>query len=93
MFEPTIFSVVTQHLDPVAKGDGDFDKRVTVAAEFDRFTDAHRYAKSINFETDGSMFPNVDIDDFGGEFGVYEAGVFLRGNRYAAIFRDGPYID
>ena len=30
---PTIFSVVTQHLDPVASGVGDFDKRVTVAVD------------------------------------------------------------
>jgi len=93
MSEQTTFSVVTQHLDPVASGDGDFDKRVTIAAEFDRFTDAHRYAESINFEIDGSMFPTLDIDEIGDEFGEYECGFWHRGNKYAAIFRVGPYID
>lgn len=89
---PTIYSVVTQHLDPAANGD-DIDKRLTVAAEFDTFTDAADYAESINFEIDGSMFPNIDLDEIGDEFGEYECSFWHRGNKYVSIFRVGPYAD
>ena len=87
----SIFSVVTQHLDPAANGD--FDKRLTVAAEFDTFDDARDYAESTNFEIDGSMFPNIDLDEIGDQFGEYESGFWHGNHKYAAIFRVGPYID
>jgi hypothetical protein len=90
---PTIFSVVTQHLDPVANGVGDLDKRVTVAAEFDTWTEAVEYAESTNFEIDGSMFPNIDLDEIGDQFGEYQSGFWHRDNKYAAIFLVGPYAE
>lgn len=90
---PTIFSVVTQHLDPVASGVGDFDKRVTVAAEFDTWTDARDYAESTNFEIDGSMFPNIDLDEIGDQFGEYQSGFWHGNNKYAAIFLVGPFVE
>lgn len=91
MTTPTIFSVVTQHIDPAPPYD--FDKRVTVAAEFDTWTDAVEYAESINFEIDGSMFPNIDIDEIGDQFGEYQSGFWHRDNKYAAIFLVGPFVE
>ena len=88
----TIFSVVTQHLDPAANGDN-FGKRLTVAAEFDTFSDAVEYAETTNHHVDGSMFPNIDLDEIGDEFGEYERSFWHFGNKYAAIFRVGPFVD
>lgn len=84
----TIFSVVTQHHDPAAEAG-----RVNVVTEFGTWTEARDYAESTNFMIDGSMMPNIDFDEIGDQFGEYEGSFWHYDNKYAAIFRVGPYID
>lgn len=83
MSNRTIFSVVTQHGS---------DREVR-AAEFGTWTEAMEFAESTNFMIDGSMLPNIDLDEIGDTFGEYENGVFHLGNKYAAIFLVGPFVE